>query len=438
MYRIHVGLDDTDSNQGMCTTYIASLIIDELHKKNIKFLDYPNLIRLNPNIPWKTRGNAAIGLRLEYDKPEEIFEICKEIIKNNSEAKYKRADPGLAVLKGRIPIEIKEVAKQALYKEIKKASIKKLIKKHKILHYEINSGRGLIGAVSAIGNSLNKDHTYELLAYRKLQKTGKRRINSNSIIKMDKLKKFKTFSNIDYETKRILIVPTGKDPVLFGIRGESPRLLLKAFNMLKIEEKIERYTIFRTNHGTNQHIKEKLKLNEIEKYNSGYIIGKVSSKPLYYKGGHMFFHFSDGLNEIKCAAYEPTKKFRNAANMLEIGDKIKIAGGIHEKTKNNDFVLNLEMLKILKLISKKDLQNPFCNSCKKRMKSIGEKKGFECEICGKVKTNKIKITTKRTLKKGIYLPTVSAQRHLTKPLSRYGKEKRKFNTKVLKKFYTVF
>ena len=236
MYKIHVGIDDTDSNQGMCTTYIASLIVDELNRNNIKFLDYPKLIRLNPNIPWKTRGNAAIGLELEHDKPEEIFEICKKIVEKNSESKYKRADSGLVVLKGRIPIEIKEIAKRALHKEIKKASIKKLIKQHKLLHYEINSGRGLIGATSAIGSSLNNDHTYELLAYRKVEKTGKRKINSSSIIKMDKLKQFKTFSNIDHETKRILIVPTGKDPVLFGIRGENPKLLLKAFKMLKIEE----------------------------------------------------------------------------------------------------------------------------------------------------------------------------------------------------------
>lgn len=436
MYKIHVGIDDTDSNQGMCTTYIASLIVDKLNRNNIKFLDYPKLIRLNPNIPWKTRGNAAIGLELEHDKPEEIFEICKKIVEKNSESKYKRADSGLVVLKGRIPIEIKEIAKRALHKEIKKASIKKLIKQHKLLHYEINSGRGLIGATSAIGSSLNNDHTYELLAYRKVEKTGKRKINSNSIIKMDRLKQFKTFSNIDHETKRILIVPTGKDPVLFGIRGENPKLLLKAFKMLKIEEKVERYTIFRTNHGTNQHIKEKIKLNRIKKYDSGYITGKVSKKPIYYKGGHMFFHFSDGLNEIKCAAYEPTKKFRNTVNMLEIGDKISVAGGIHKKT-NNNYVLNLEMLHILKLVSKTEIQNPICNVCKKRMKSIGKKKGFECEKCGKEKTNKIKIKTKRKLKIGIYLPTVSAQRHLIKPLERYGKEKKKFNSKILKEFYKV-
>ena len=96
------------------------------------------------------------------------------------------------------------------------------------------------------------------------------------------------------------------------------------------------------------------------------------------------------------------------------------------------------MLHILKLVSKTDIQNPICNACRKRMKSIGKKKGFECEICGKEKTNKIKIKTKRKLKKGIYLPTVSAQRHLIKPLERYGKEKKKFNSKILKEFYKVF
>ena len=77
--------------------------------------------------------------------------------------------------------------------------------------------------------------------------------------------------------------------------------------------------------------------------------------------------------------------------MLEIGDKISVAGGIHKKT-NNNYVLNLEMLHILKLVAKTEIQNPICNVCKKRMKSIWKKKGFECEKCGKEKTNKIKFS----------------------------------------------
>mgnify|MGYP006992680835 CR=1 FL=1 len=50
-------MDDTDSDDGMCTTYLTTLIIENLINEGIRLIDYPNLIRLNPNIPWRTRGN---------------------------------------------------------------------------------------------------------------------------------------------------------------------------------------------------------------------------------------------------------------------------------------------------------------------------------------------------------------------------------------------
>ncbi|MHA1407397.1 MAG: hypothetical protein ACTSSG_08465 [Candidatus Heimdallarchaeaceae archaeon] len=58
---LHIGFDDTDSLQGSCTTYLARKIIEQI-KEKIEFLDFPRLIRNNPNIPWKTRGNGAIAL----------------------------------------------------------------------------------------------------------------------------------------------------------------------------------------------------------------------------------------------------------------------------------------------------------------------------------------------------------------------------------------
>ena len=56
---MYLGLDDTDSPDGMCTTYLAALIAEALEAggctvKNMR------LIRLNPNVPWKTRGNAGV------------------------------------------------------------------------------------------------------------------------------------------------------------------------------------------------------------------------------------------------------------------------------------------------------------------------------------------------------------------------------------------
>ena len=77
---MHIGLDDTDSTKGGCTTYLAALLIEELEKLHVEFTDYPSLIRLNPNVPWKTRGNGALCLRFSYDAKYE--EQIKELALN--------------------------------------------------------------------------------------------------------------------------------------------------------------------------------------------------------------------------------------------------------------------------------------------------------------------------------------------------------------------
>jgi Predicted DNA-binding protein containing a Zn-ribbon domain len=63
---VYVGIDDTDSRNGMCTTYLATLIVEELERRGIRLIDYPRLVRLNPNIPWKTRGNGALALEFGH------------------------------------------------------------------------------------------------------------------------------------------------------------------------------------------------------------------------------------------------------------------------------------------------------------------------------------------------------------------------------------
>ena len=58
-----IGVDDTDSLQGMCTTFLATELVRELTRE-YDLIGYPRLVRLNPNIPWKTRGNGAVCLRI--------------------------------------------------------------------------------------------------------------------------------------------------------------------------------------------------------------------------------------------------------------------------------------------------------------------------------------------------------------------------------------
>ena len=77
---LHIGIDDTDSPKGMCTTFLAYKIVNRLKKENVDFLDFPNLVRFNPNIPCKTRGNGAVGLKISTSNPNKIKNLEWKVI----------------------------------------------------------------------------------------------------------------------------------------------------------------------------------------------------------------------------------------------------------------------------------------------------------------------------------------------------------------------
>src|SRR3989337_4039645 len=114
---MHLGLDDTDSAKNGCTTYIAALLVEKLEKLKVKFLDYPNLVRLNPNVPWKTRGNGALCLRFEYDKEieGEIKEAAVCLLEEQADLNSKGTDPGIVFFKKpQIPQAVKDFARNAI------------------------------------------------------------------------------------------------------------------------------------------------------------------------------------------------------------------------------------------------------------------------------------------------------------------------------------
>jgi len=225
---MHIGIDDTDSTRKGCTTHIIALLIEQLEKINIKFIDYPNLIRLNPNVPWKTRGNGALCLRIEHESKieEKIKQITKKLVEKHSDLEFENTNPGIVFLKKKeIPQEIKFFSKNAIEGIVSLKIANKLIRKYELDSIGFNNSRGIIGALGAIGEELNCDHTFELIAYREKHNFGKkRRVDKNSIFMMDELTKPFTFNNIDLEKSRVIITPRGPDPILFGIRGESAQI----------------------------------------------------------------------------------------------------------------------------------------------------------------------------------------------------------------------
>ena len=427
---LHIGFDDTDSLKGNCTTFIATKIIQSISDK-VNFLDYPRLIRNNPNVPWKTRGNGAIALTLGV-KSQEIehivltaIEIIEKLHQKDSET-----NPGLVAIVGDIPEEITDFSIKALKDVISISKAKHFAEQYCSYYHIIGNGRGLIGAIAAIGNSLDpkkEDFSYEILSYRVQTSIGKKRqIDSESVVLMDKKLSPLVFNNIDEETGKVLITPAGSDPVLYGIRGENPEILLQAYQLVKVSEPIDSFCIFRTNQGTDQHFSHSG--SEIRNYNVFKGLISVIEKPKILTGGHLIFKGKLGESNqiVDVAAFEPSKKFRNVIRELLPGDKLIAYGGIRYKHEFESYTIQLEKCEIILVSDQFKEESPFCPKCNKRLTSAGKNKGHKCKKCGYKNANlkKIKTPIKRELIEGLYIPPAQAQRHLVKPFRRYNLPKK--------------
>ena len=420
----HIGVDDTDSKKGMCTTYLATLIVDFLLALPLKFLDFPKLIRLNPNIPFKTRGNGAVAIT--FMAPEEIEEnIWKgivDLVKANADISDPKTDPGLVLLKGGVPSVFQKLYQQALYQVIPLKSVKQLLEEHPSeKHFHIKKGRGLIGATAAIGANLSNDYTYEFIAYRDpKEKKQKRLIDPNSVINADK-KTPLTFNNYDYEHKQVMITPHGPDPVFCGIRGETSSAVIRMWELIEISEPIETTMIFRTNQHTQVHFPKMFLGHELSPYLSVIVRGLVVKKPFDYPGGHVIFTIKSSNTLIDCAAYEPTKRFRKIIRELIEGDKVLVFGGVRPASAKNPITINLEEIQIIQLTSIQKRITPKCPICGASLTSAGRNQGLKCKKCSFTSPKKDFIYQQRSrkIRTGVrYVIPVCAQRHLTKPISR--------------------
>jgi tRNA(Ile2)-agmatinylcytidine synthase len=439
MIKMHVGFDDTDSIKGGCTTYIAALLVEKLHELEVFFLDYPNLIRLNPNIPWKTRGNGAICLRFECDEErvDKIMEIVAGTIEKNADLDCVETDPGIVFFFNEVPKELRLFAKKTIQGVAEIEEALRLIEKYEGEFTRFKRGRGIVGGLAAIGETLNSDHTFEILTYRELNNRGTpRNIQLSSVFEMDNKISASTFNNIDPETGRVLVTPRGPDPILYGIRGETPEAVKMGHNIIHSNEKIERWVIFRTNQGTDAHLKKIELVSNVKPFNPVIVRGMVNREPRVLKGGHVIFSVKDVTGQVDCAAYEPTGSLREIVKKLIIGDLVEICGGVRPPS-NNPTTINLEKISVLELTPKLFFRNPICPDCGRRTKSMGSRKGFKCKKCGFRSANleKMAIEIKRFLKKGVFITPPRSQRHLTKPLCRYGKEKVKGSSKMIKKWH---
>jgi tRNA(Ile2)-agmatinylcytidine synthase len=417
----HLGVDDTDSLKLGCTTYIGTLMIGKLQKDS-RFIDYPNLIRLNPNIPWKSRGNAGICLRFESNRDsDDILGMAFELTQDYRDKNDEKNQPGIALLEGKVPPEIKEFGQRALYDVLTLDEAKSTAHKYNIKFRTIKGGLGLVGALASIGNTLEQDYTFELVVYRGRPLWGKEReVDYNSVVEFDKSTTPRTFNNVDYEERRLLITPHGPDPILFGVRGEDPETVMSALQKIKFKGG-ERWVVWRSNQGTASHLTQLKPIKELKPYQAAVIEGEIYKNQVTIQGGHVIGFLKDGTGKVDIAGYEPSGNFRNVIRQLVPKDRIRAYGGIRLMD-DGKLTFNLEKIEVLSLLTTYR-QNPSCPKCGKKMKSEGRNKGFQCKRCGIKSYNIVEEHMIRTLGPNTYLPPPRAMRHLTKPFQRFGQEK---------------
>ncbi|RLF42584.1 MAG: DNA-binding protein, partial [Thermoplasmata archaeon] len=170
-----IGIDDTDSKDGGCTTYLGYRTICRLIKEGYDIIGYPRLVRLNPNIPWKTRGNGAISFRIGRGRGKkllvgeiegikifsysegsengdridisEIKTVIEDEIKTSAFLSDENTNSGYVIAKKR---PNRDVYERCVKEVVSLDDIKDLLDKLEAEYKGYKNCRGLIGATAAI------------------------------------------------------------------------------------------------------------------------------------------------------------------------------------------------------------------------------------------------------------------------------------------------
>ncbi|ABM79887.1 TiaS agmantine-binding domain-containing protein [Hyperthermus butylicus] len=355
-----IGIDSFDTPLAGCTTHFTSILAYTLSIHGYRLADYPWLVRLNPAVPWKTRGNGATALLVSVDREDEARRVAEEVTSRLAKAygstgkesfvaillyhadnlqDYITARPHCLVELYRRAVHELVPLKTAMncLESIREDGKTKLIALHGSTH------RGLVGALAALGADLITDHTFELIVYRKPRMWSEpRRIDEDSIIEFDLKTRPLTFLNYDYEQSKPLIAPHGFDPVLYGVRGEEPHILLKALKIIDVEEEPSHWTIFRTNQATNAHLQRK-EIERVRPYDNAIVCGVIEdTKPI--PGGHVIVRLCNNTC-IDTAFYRETGRLRNHVLKLPRGTLVEVGGQVKPHT--DKLTLNAEYLRIL-------------------------------------------------------------------------------------------
>ncbi|XVH30327.1 TiaS agmantine-binding domain-containing protein [Haloferacaceae archaeon DSL9] len=425
-----IGLDDTDSReQGMCTTYLAARVAESITAAG-GAVDRRLLVRLNPAVKYKTRGNAALALHASAISAADAFAIAGETLERFAVGTDPRTSPGVVVADAApdsIPDGVADFARAAVRELHALDDAVARCERHGFSHRGWTggdgsvAGRGRIGALAAVGAwRAFDDWTAERISYREFDRCGTpREVDFDSVFAAADRGYPAVWDTVDRIENQAVCVPNAPGPILHGIRGDDPDTCRAVAARIE-SESVDRAATFLTNQGTDAHLADG-SIGDLRD-DAGYRVdGVVASEPETRRGGHVFFDLAAADRDdaaadapaVRCAAFEPTKRFRDRVRALRPGDRLTACGEHAAGT------LKLEKFAVRDL-NRIERVTPPCPDCRRRMKSAGRDQGYRCRGCGTTAPGKVTRELDRDLELGWYEVPPCARRHIAKPLVRGG------------------
>ncbi|MFB6163050.1 MAG: DUF1743 domain-containing protein [Halococcoides sp.] len=427
-----VGLDDTDSREeGMCTTYVAARIADSLADRGWSV--ERSLLRLNPAVEYKTRGNAALAVETDAQR-----DVAREVARDHLDlaADGPRTDPGLVVA-DTTDDEIAAFARQAIRDYCSPDRAERLARER---GWDVlAAGRGIVGAVAAVGAPRVATPTVECISYREPARRGSERsVNRDSVFAAADRGYPDAWDTVDRTAERAVCIPRTPGPILHGIRGDDRDTVERVARAIE-SEPVERRATVRTNQGTDAHLREGT-VDAIEDGYSYRVTGRIVAAPETREGGHVFATLGaesgtatpgaesgtavdarpdggDGRQSsgsgLDLVAFEPTGRFRDRVRALRVGDRVTVCGEVSEGT------LKLEKFAVREL-RRTERTTPDCPDCGRSMTSAGRSAGYRCRDCSTHAPGRVERPIERDLERGWYEVPPLARRHIAKPLVRGG------------------
>jgi len=409
-----IGLDDTDSRQlGMCTTYVATRLRERVERAG-GTVERLLLVRCNPAVEHKTRGNAALAIHCDLDAARALS-LVDELL-SMAATDDERTNPGAVVADcepDAVPDDVASFARDAVRDHHEIETARKLRERHGYDATTRGNGRGLIGALAAVGAWRALDEwTYECISYRERERWGtERTVDAASVFAAAEGGYPAVWDTVDREEGVAVCVPRTPCPILHGIRGDDPGAVRDVATAID-GEPVARRQLFVTNQGTDAHLRAGT-VGELRDGRAYRVDGTVADAPETREGGHVFFPLEDRADSVRAAAFEPTKRFRARVRALRPGDRITACGEVSQGT------LKLEKFAVRELVET-ELVTPDCPSCGRSMSSAGRDAGYRCRDCKRSADGRVERPLDRELEAGWYEVPPCARRHVAKPLVRGG------------------